>query len=983
MGVLKKHGVILIGAQPEAIEKAEDRQLFNDAMANIGLDVAKNTVVNSLEDALKALPEIGLPAIIRPSFTLGGSGGGIAHTEEEYKKIVSYGLDVSPVNEVLIDESIIGWKEYEMEVVRDKNDNAIIVCAIENLDPMGVHTGDSITVAPTLTLTDKEYQIMRNASIAVLREIGVETGGSNVQFAVNPKNGRLIVIEMNPRVSRSSALASKATGFPIAKVAAKLAVGLTLDEIQNDITQVTPASFEPVLDYIITKIPRFAFEKFNVQNPKLSTSMHSVGEVMAIGRNFAESLQKGLCSLETGLTGLNQPSTPLLNSNKDQTSTSEILESLAAMTPDKILRIALALRYNISHEEIAKQSGYSPWFIEQIDQIVQLEKQLQEQGLPQERQDLIYLKKYGFSDARIAELTGKSEKEIRHIRKTLNIHPVYKTVDTCAAEFASTTPYLYSCYEDNELNENACEAAPSDQKKIIILGSGPNRIGQGIEFDYACVHAVNAFQEEGYEAIMVNCNPETVSTDYDTANKLYFEPLTSEHVLEIIRTEQKNGQVVGVVVQFGGQTPLKLSQTLAEENIPVIGTSPDKIDLAEDRDRFQQLIQQLELRQPKATVRHHVSDIPDGIDQIGYPVVIRPSNVLGGRAMKIIYNERDLYEYIQEHQNSLTDGPILIDKFLDNAIEMDVDALCDGNDVVIGGIMQHIERAGIHSGDSACTLPSYSLSPGLIQEIKSTTVKLAKALNVVGLINVQFAIKDNLLYIIEVNPRASRTVPFVAKATGVSIAKIAAKLMTGIKLEDLDLSSLETPSLQSVKEVVLPFARFEQSEIKLDTEMRSTGEVMGVDKDLNAAFAKAQIAANNQIPLSGNVFLDVSKDNCHLAYEIIKNLSSNTMFNIYASEKTYTHINTIDTSLSQAIEKVANFENMKATPNLVISIIPDHELQRENLKIRRHAHMNSIPYVTTLEATLKCAEVMKTISSYQELDVTRIQDYAHLMPLDN
>ncbi|MAB14040.1 carbamoyl-phosphate synthase large subunit, partial [Parvibaculum sp.] len=774
MGVLEKFGVEMIGANREAIEKAEDRQLFRQAMDKIGLESPRSTAVHTMEEALKALDYVGLPAIIRPSFTMGGTGGGIAYNKEEFSDIVEGGLDASPVTEVLIEESVLGWKEYEMEVVRDKADNCIIICSIENIDPMGVHTGDSITVAPALTLTDKEYQIMRNASLAVLREIGVETGGSNVQFAVNPENGRMVVIEMNPRVSRSSALASKATGFPIAKVAARLAVGYTLDELQNDITEVTPASFEPTIDYVVTKIPRFAFEKFAGAKKELGTSMKSVGEAMAIGRTFPESLQKALRSLETGLTGVNEVSVPGMGEGDDRNA---LRAALGRPTPDRLLVIAEALRHGLSHDEIRAGCSYDPWFIEQLQHIVDAEQTLKEKGLPDTAADMRKLKAMGFSDARIGELTGHEEEAVRKARREMGVRPVYKRVDTCAAEFESRTPYMYSTYEYDFDGAADCESDPSERKKAIILGGGPNRIGQGIEFDYCCCHAAFALDEANIESIMVNCNPETVSTDYDTSDRLYFEPLTAEDVLELIDVEQSKGDLAGVIVQFGGQTPLKLADDLQRANVPILGTSPDKIDLAEDRDRFKELLDQLHLKQPPNGIARSAEEARKIAETIGYPVVIRPSYVLGGRGMEIVRDTAHLDRYINEAVIVSGKSPVLIDGYLRDAIEVDVDAICDGEDVFISGIMEHIEEAGVHSGDSACSLPPYSLSKEMIGEIERETRELAIGLGVVGLMNVQYAIQDGTVYVLEVNPRASRTVPFVAKVIGEPVAKIAARVM--------------------------------------------------------------------------------------------------------------------------------------------------------------------------------------------------------------
>jgi carbamoyl-phosphate synthase large subunit len=883
-GTLEKYGVQMIGADAAAIDKAEDRLKFRDAMDKIGLESARSTIAHSLEEALAGLDHTGLPAIIRPSFTLGGTGGGVAYNRDEFKRIVMEGLDASPTSEVLIEESLLGWKEYEMEVVRDRADNCIIICSIENVDPMGVHTGDSITVAPALTLTDKEYQIMRNASIAVLREIGVETGGSNVQFAVNPKDGRLVVIEMNPRVSRSSALASKATGFPIAKVAAKLAVGYTLDEIENDITGATPASFEPTIDYVVTKIPRFAFEKFKGAEPLLGTAMKSVGEVMAIGRNIHESMQKALRGLETGLSGFNQVD-HLVGAPRD-----DIVAALAQPTPDRLLVAAQALREGLSVAEIHGIAKYDPWFLERIKEIIDAEGEVLENGLPQDAEGMRRLKSMGFSDKRLAWLALKSanlrgnergiargsgliheavkamtggvtEEEVRKLRHRLNVRPVFKRIDTCAAEFEAKTPYMYSTYEAPIFGEPENESAPTDRRKVVILGGGPNRIGQGIEFDYCCCHACFALEDVGYETIMINCNPETVSTDYDTSDRLYFEPLTAEDVLEILDVEKSNGTLVGVIVQFGGQTPLKLAQALEDAGIPILGTSPDAIDLAEDRERFAALIDKLKLRQPANGIARSREEAIAVANRIGYPVLMRPSYVLGGRAMEIVDGQAQLEEYITTAVQVSGDSPVLIDQYLRDAIEVDVDALCDGEDVVVAGVLQHIEEAGVHSGDSACSLPPYSLSDAIVAEIERQTDILARALSVRGLMNIQFAVKDGpegqIVYLIEVNPRASRTVPFVAKAIGTPIAKIAARVMAGEKLKDLPRIDRNAISHVAVKEAVFPFARFPGVDPVLSPEMKSTGEVMGIDSNFATAFAKAQLGAGTILPTGGTVFISL------------------------------------------------------------------------------------------------------------------------------
>ncbi|MBV9522155.1 MAG: carbamoyl-phosphate synthase large subunit, partial [Alphaproteobacteria bacterium] len=861
-GVLEKHGVQLIGANDEAIAKAEDRLLFREAMAKIGLASPKSRLVRSVEEALEALDQIGLPAIIRPSFTLGGTGGGIAYNKEEFQEIAFGGLRASPTHEVLIEESVLGWKEYEMEVVRDRADNCIIVCAIENVDPMGVHTGDSVTVAPALTLTDKEYQAMRDASIAVLREIGVDTGGSNVQFAVNPADGRLVIIEMNPRVSRSSALASKATGFPIAKIAAKLAVGYTLDELQNEITRVTPASFEPTIDYVVTKMPRFTFEKFPGAEALLSTSMKSVGEAMAIGRSFAESVQKALRSMETGLTGFNEIAIPGLGTGA-AADKDVVRAALARPTPDRLLVVAQAFRHGLGVAEIHAACKFEPWFLEQIGAIVATEERLRRDGLPEDATALLRLKQQGFSDARLAELTRRGESEIASLRMAHGIRPVYKRIDTCAGEFASLTPYMYSTYEGDGVNPPECEAEPSARDKVIILGGGPNRIGQGIEFDYCCVHAAYSLKARGVETIMVNCNPETVSTDYDTSDRLYFEPLTAEDVIELVRVEQRRGRVLGVIVQLGGQTPLKLAAALEAAAIPILGTSPDAIDLAEDRRRFQQLLERLGLKQPMNGTATSAAEAEAIVAEIGYPVVIRPSYVLGGRAMEIVHSPAALERYITHAVTVSGASPVLIDRYLQDAIEVDVDALADGAEVYVAGIMEHIEEAGIHSGDSACSLPPYSLDAAIVGEIERQTAALARALGVVGLMNVQYAVKDRDIYVLEVNPRASRTVPFVAKATGVPIAKIAARVMAGDKLRQFDLPRAGFSGRPigrghtAVKEAVFPFARFPGIDIILGPEMKSTGEVMGLDADFGRAFAKAQLGAGVDLPRGGTVFVSV------------------------------------------------------------------------------------------------------------------------------
>ncbi|TMV09804.1 carbamoyl-phosphate synthase large subunit [Ruegeria sediminis] len=889
MGVLKKFGVEMIGAKREAIEMAEDRKLFREAMDRLGLENPRATIVTApkrengtadldagVQMALDELDDIGLPAIIRPAFTLGGTGGGVAYNREDYIRYCRSGMDASPVNQILVDESLLGWKEYEMEVVRDTADNAIIVCSIENIDPMGVHTGDSITVAPALTLTDKEYQIMRNGSIAVLREIGVETGGSNVQWAINPEDGRMVVIEMNPRVSRSSALASKATGFPIAKIAAKLAVGYTLDELDNDITKVTPASFEPTIDYVVTKIPKFAFEKFPGSEPYLTTAMKSVGEAMSIGRTIHESMQKALASMESGLTGFDEIEIAGLNVGvwDEADDKAAVIKAISQQTPDRLRTIAQAMRHGLSDDEINAVTKFDPWFLARIREIVEAERDLRQNGLPETEEGLRAVKMLGFTDARLGKLTGRDEANVRRARHNLGVTAVFKRIDTCAAEFEAQTPYMYSTYEAPMMGEVECEARPSDRKKVVILGGGPNRIGQGIEFDYCCCHACFALTDAGFETIMINCNPETVSTDYDTSDRLYFEPLTFEHVMEILRTELQNGTLHGVIVQFGGQTPLKLANALESEGIPILGTTPDAIDLAEDRERFQDLVNKLGLKQPKNGIASTDAQALKIAEDIGFPLVIRPSYVLGGRAMEIVRDMDHLKRYINEAVVVSGTNPVLLDSYLSGAVELDVDALCDGKDVHVAGIMQHIEEAGVHSGDSACSLPPYSLSKEILAEIKDQTNKLARALNVVGLMNVQFAIKDDEIYLIEVNPRASRTVPFVAKATDSAIASIAARVMAGEPLSNFplrppykegqdtkiaDQMTLADPDMPwfSVKEAVLPFARFPGVDTILGPEMRSTGEVMGWDRDFPRAFLKAQMGAGMVLPSKGRAFISI------------------------------------------------------------------------------------------------------------------------------
>ncbi|XDZ66183.1 carbamoyl-phosphate synthase large subunit [Alphaproteobacteria bacterium LSUCC0684] len=973
-GTLEKLGVELIGASIAAIEKAEDRQLFRSAMDKIGLESPRSRLVNTFETALEALEYVGLPAIIRPSFTLGGEGGGIAYNTKEFEDIVTGGLRLSPVHEVLIEESVLGWKEYEMEVVRDRADNCIIICSIENIDPMGVHTGDSMTVAPALTLTDKEYQEMRQASIAVLREIGVDTGGSNVQFAVCPRTGRQLVIEMNPRVSRSSALASKATGFPIAKVAAKLAVGYTLDELDNDITNgATPASFEPTIDYVVTKIPRFTFEKFPGAETRLSTSMKSVGETMAVGRSFQESFQKALRSLETGLTGLNPVSLPALDDGANLNDA--IAGWLGEQVPDRLRRIVAVLAKGYTVDDVAAWTHWDRWFLDQIAELVELEQNLQDQGLPDDPATLRLLKSKGFSDARLAELTGLSESEIRTQRNTAGIHPVYKRIDTCAAEFASETAYMYSTYEAT--SGRTCESRPSSREKVVILGGGPNRIGQGIEFDYCCVHAAYALRDAGYETIMINCNPETVSTDYDTSDRLYFEPLTAEDVIEVINAEMKNGTVKGVIVQLGGQTPLKISAALEAAEIPILGTSPDAIDLAEDRERFQQLIHKLSLKQPRNGIAHSPEEARAIVEDVGLPVVIRPSYVLGGRAMEVVHAMSDLERYMKEAVVVSGENPVLIDGFLSHATEVDVDALADGSDVFIGGIMEHIEEAGIHSGDSACSLPPQNLSQNVISEIRSQTKELAKALGVIGLMNVQYAIKDDEVFLLEVNPRGSRTVPFVAKATGIPLAKVAARIMAGEKIADLNLQEQKLNHV-AVKEAVFPFSRFPGVDIFLGPEMKSTGEVMGIGPDFAHAFTKSQLGANVNLPLEGNVFISVKDEDKPAMISICRDLKK-IGFNLIATSGTAQALNAAGIE-TETVNKV-----MQGRPHavdymvdgkidLVFNTAHGAAAIRDSFSLRQTALSNSIPYYTTVPEARASVIAIRTMQS-GKLAVRSIQNY--------
>ncbi len=992
MGVLDRFKVELIGAKRHAIEMAEDRKLFREAMDRIGLENPKATIVAApklasgkydiaagIKQAMDALEYVGLPAIIRPAFTLGGTGGGVAYNRDDYEAIIKSGLEASPVAQVLVDESLLGWKEYEMEVVRDRADNAIIVCSIENVDPMGVHTGDSITVAPALTLTDKEYQIMRNGSIAVLREIGVETGGSNVQWAINPKDGRMVVIEMNPRVSRSSALASKATGFPIAKIAAKLAVGYTLDELDNDITKVTPASFEPSIDYVVTKIPRFAFEKFPGSQPNLTTAMKSVGEAMAIGRTIHESLQKALASLETGLTGFDEIAIP------GAPDRAAIIKALGQTTPDRLRVIAQAMRHGLTDDEIQDVTAFDPWFLARIREIIDTEARIRKDGLPTNPEALRALKMMGFTDARLAKLTGRDEAQVRRARSRLGVKAVFKRIDTCAAEFEAQTPYMYSTYESPAMGEVECESRPTAAKKVVILGGGPNRIGQGIEFDYCCCHACFALTAAGYETIMVNCNPETVSTDYDTSDRLYFEPLTLEHVLEILRVEQENGTLHGVIVQFGGQTPLKLANALHAEGIPILGTTPDAIDLAEDRERFQRLLQDLGLRQPvNGTARSRDEAFAVARD-VGYPLVIRPSFVLGGRAMEIVRSDEQLDRYISTAVQVSGDSPVLLDSYLSGAVEVDVDALSDGRNVHVAGIMEHIEEAGVHSGDSACCLPPHHLSADTVAELKRQTEVMARALNVVGLMNVQFAIKDGQIYVLEVNPRASRTVPFVAKATDSAIASIAARLMAGEPLsafplrapypagvgpdtdlplaDPLTLADPQTPWF-SVKEAVLPFARFPGVDPLLGPEMRSTGEVMGWDRTFPLAFLKAQMGAGVTLPTEGRVFVSIKDmDKTEPFAAAMRDLVA-MGFTLVATKGTAQWL----AQHEVAAEPVAKV--YEGRPNivdrlknneiaLVMNTTEGTQAVSDSRDIRRVALMDKIPYFTTAAAAIAVVSAMK------------------------
>lgn len=969
-GVLAKYGCELIGATKEAIEKAEDRELFDKAMKKIGLECPKAEIAQSMDDAFAIQAKVGFPCIIRPSFTMGGSGGGIAYNREEFIEICERGFDLSPTHQLLIDESLIGWKEYEMEVVRDKNDNCIIVCSIENFDPMGVHTGDSITVAPAQTLTDKEYQIMRNASIAVLREIGVETGGSNVQFGINPKTGRMVVIEMNPRVSRSSALASKATGFPIAKIAAKLAVGYTLDELKNDITGgKTPASFEPAIDYVVTKMPRFNFEKFPQAESVLTTQMKSVGEVMAIGRNFQESMQKALRGLEIGATGFDEQ---LDFEQNDDSIISTLKLKLKTPTPERIFYIADALRFGLSVDDVFADTNIDPWFLVQIEDIVHTENQLKTLGMGDLTPNLLRrLKRKGLSDARIAKLMGVSEKQFRKTRWNMGIYPVYKRVDTCAAEFETSTAYMYSTYDEE------CEANPSNKDKIMVIGGGPNRIGQGIEFDYCCVHAALAMREDGYETIMVNCNPETVSTDYDTSDRLYFEPITLEDVLEIVRTENPKG----VIVQYGGQTPLKLARSLEQAGVPIIGTSPDAIDRAEDRERFLHMIQKLGLTQPNNSI---VKSFEEGIREavkVGYPLVVRPSYVLGGRAMEIVYNEDELKRYLRDAVQASHEAPVLLDHFLDDAIEVDVDCVSDGKEVVIGGIMQHIEQAGVHSGDSACSIPPYSLSDDIQDDMRRQTVAMAKELGVVGLMNVQFAIKGETVYVLEVNPRASRTVPFVSKCIGVSLAKVAARCMAGQTLAEQNFTQEIVPSHYSVKEAVFPFAKFPGVDPILGPEMKSTGEVMGVGQTFGEAYYKAILGSGDRLtglPQEGEtktVFISVRDSDKAGVVDVAKRLAG-FGFNIVATGGTHDiladagvackRVNKVSEGRPHIVDMMKNGQI-----HLAINTTEGKQALKDSFPIRREALQNKVLIATTLNAGRAVCEAYETTLPF---NVYKLQD---------
>jgi len=966
-GLLKKYKVELIGANSKAISNAENRKKFRKCMREINIDLPKSEIITSIKKAKKALKKIGLPAIIRPAFTLGGSGGGIAYKKKEYYEKVNNGLTESPENQILIEECLEGWKEFEMEVVRDKNDNCIIICSIENVDPMGTHTGDSITVAPALTLTDKEYQVMRNASIACLRKIGVETGGSNVQFAINPKDGRMVIIEMNPRVSRSSALASKATGFPIAKIAAKLAVGYTLDELTNDITRSTPASFEPTIDYVVTKIPRFTFEKFQKAEAILSTSMKSVGETMAIGRNFKESFQKALVSLDTGLKGLDRI---------DNLSKNEIIKKLGKNTPDKTLLIAEAVRNKINPNIIYLKTKIDKWFIEQIKEIVDIENVLIKHGFPKTANELNYVKSIGFSDEKIAELTRKKIRDVKIEREKLKVFSVYKKIDTCAAEFKSLTPYMYSTYQRDTIGSSMCESNPSKNKKIIILGGGPNRIGQGIEFDYCCCQASYSLKKAGYETIMINCNPETVSTDYDTSDRLYFEPLVEEHVINIVKREQSNGDLLGVITQLGGQTPLKLAKILDDNHIPILGTQYKSIDLAEDRERFKNFLLENNFKQAESGIAKSKEEALKISKTLGFPIVIRPSYVLGGRAMKIIHEEKQLEKYIEDAVKVSGNNPVLIDRFLNDAIEVDVDAISDGEKVFVAGIMEHIEEAGVHSGDSACSVPPYSLKKEIIKEIEIQTTKLALSLNVIGLINIQFAVKNEDIYVLEANPRASRTVPFISKAIGVPIARIAARIMAGEKLKKFNLEK-RISNIFAVKEAVFPFNKFPNVDILLGPEMQSTGEVMGIDENFGLSFAKSQMAAGNDLPIAGTAFISVKDKDKKNALNFAKKLKE-LNFKLCATSGTAKYLNTNGINCKK-INKVREgsphiVESLNAKNiELVINTTEGSKSISDSYSLRRSALVNKIPYCTSLAAANACVEAINSLKN-KKITVKAIQE---------
>ena len=970
-GALERHGVELIGANAEVIDRAEDRLKFRDAMTELGIESPKSAIAHTMEEARAALAEVGLPAVIRPSFTMGGTGGGIAYNRDEFERIVASGLEASPTTEVLVEESVLGWKEYEMEVVRDKADNCIIICAIENVDPMGIHTGDSITVAPTLTLTDKEYQIMRDASIACLRKIGVETGGSNVQFALNPADGRLVVIEMNPRVSRSSALASKATGFPIAKIAAKLAVGYTLDELKNDITQTTPASFEPTLDYVVIKIPRFTFEKFPGTPALLGTAMKSVGEAMAIGRSFGEALQKGLRSMEVGLAGLDPVEAPGDGTHDAYRA------ALSQPRPGRILMAAQALRAGLSVEEIHDIAKFDPWFLREMEKLIAAEREVEANGLPTTAYGLRRLKGMGFSDLQLARLASKTEADIADLRGKLGVVPAYRRIDTCAGEFASATSYMYSSYEGG-FGVPLCEANPTNRDKIIILGGGPNRIGQGIEFDYCCVHAAYALRDAGFETIMVNCNPETVSTDYDTSDRLYFEPLTAEDVISLVRREQANGRVLGCIVQYGGQTPLKLSLALTKAGIPILGTTADAIDLAEDRERFQQLLHRLGLRQPENGIARSTEEAEAITDRIGYPVVIRPSYVLGGRAMEIVHDNRGLQRYMREAVQVSGDNPVLIDRYLNDAIEVDVDCISDGETVYVAGVMEHIEEAGIHSGDSACALPPYTLSPAMVTELKAETEAMAKAIGVVGLMNVQYAIKDNEVFVLEVNPRASRTVPFVAKATGVAVAKIGARVMAGAKLSEFNLDDEAVARHVAVKEAVFPFNRFPNVDTILGPEMKSTGEVMGLDASFERAFAKSQLGAGVKLPLTGTAFLSVREADKNGCVAVARRLIDSG-FDLVATRGTAARLKEAGID-AKVVNKVLEGRPhcvdaiLSGQIQLVINTASGAQSVSDSFDIRRSALTHGVPHYTTIAGARAAAHAIAALKA-DRLEVAPLQSY--------